>query len=126
MGTGMYYSEVERFKKIESYLEKLAYGSVALDFMVAVGSFLLLHRVGYAKFIIEVSNYAITAEIFIAAVLFLTLIAMKHYKRVILNFDMGTFRMKHKRSSFYARMERQKEIESARAQNKGRPFAYKA
>ncbi len=111
----MYYSEVKRFKKIENYLEKLAYGSVALDFMVAAGSFLLLHRVGYAKFIIEVSNYAITAEIVIAAALFLILIAMKHYKKAILNFDMGTFRMKHKKSSFYARMERQKEIARARA-----------
>ncbi|MCL4387801.1 hypothetical protein M1567_01460 [Candidatus Marsarchaeota archaeon] len=114
----MYYSETERLNKIESYLEKLAYGSVALDFMVAVGSFLLLHRVGYAKFIIEVSNYAITAEIVIAAVLFLALIAMKHYKRVILNFDMETFRMKHKKSSLYAGMERKKEMENFRTQNK--------
>ncbi|MEM0154668.1 MAG: hypothetical protein QW814_02430 [Methanothrix sp.] len=121
----MYYSEVERFKKIENYLEKLAYGSVALDFMVAIGSFLLLHKVGYAKFIIEVSNYAITAEILIAAVLFITLVAMKHYKKVIENFDMGAFRLKYKRSSAYTKIEMQKERANAEIQNKVKLKAYR-
>lgn len=121
----MYYSEIERLKHIESYLEKLAYGSVALDFMVAVGSFLLLHRVGYAEFIIEVSNYAITAEIIIAAVLFIALMAMKHYKKLIADFDIGAFRMKYKKSYPYARVKSQKETASAEIQNKMKLEAYK-
>lgn len=122
----MYYSEIERLKRIESYLERLAYGSVALDFMVAIGSFLLFHRVGYAEFIIEVGNYAITAEIVIATVLFLTLIAMKHYKKIIENLDMGAFRIRYKKSSPYARIKSQKEMAKAEIQNKMELGVYKS
>jgi hypothetical protein len=121
----MYYSEIERFKRMENYLEKLAYGSVALDFMVAMGSFLLLHRVGYARFIIEVSNYAITAEILIAAILFVTLLAMKHYKKVIENFDMSAFRMKYKKGSAYMKIEKQKETANTEIRDKVRFGAYR-
>lgn len=108
----MYYSEVERFKKIERYLEALAYGSVALDFLVAFGSFMLLRRVDYAGFIIQVSNYAITAEIFIAALLFATLLAMKHYKKIVENFGIGTFKIKHKRRRLLFGNERHKSANS--------------
>jgi len=108
----MYYSEIEKLKRIEKYLEELAYGSVALDFMVAVGSFLLLHKIDYAGFIIQVSNYAITAEILIAAILFVTLLAIKHYKKIIENFEIGTFKMKHKKHSILFRSVKQKDAKS--------------
>ncbi|MCL5102340.1 MAG: hypothetical protein M1544_03225 [Candidatus Marsarchaeota archaeon] len=105
----MYYSEIERLKKIEKYLELLAYGSVALDALVAFGSLLLMHGFHYADLIVSISNYAITAEIAIAAVLLATLLAMKHYKNIIYNFDINAFRMKQKRRMRFYKSARSSE-----------------
>lgn len=95
----MYYTEIERLKYIKRMLEKLAYGSIALDFLVAVGSLLLLHNFSYAKLIVTISNYAITAEIIIAAVLMVALLSLKHYNKLINNLDFNRFVIRQKRRS---------------------------
>lgn len=88
----MYYREFQRITKIEKILERLAYLSVILDAMVAVATFLVIRGVQAYSLMLTISNYLLTIEVGFAVVIFASLIALKHYRRVIDGVALATFR----------------------------------
>ena len=101
----MYYSEIMRIKRIENMLSKLAYFSVLLDMLVAVGSFLALHNLKYASTMLTVSDYAISAEIILACVLFALIVALKHFNNLFQALEINAFKSAQARKSGIARLK---------------------
>ncbi len=97
----MYYGEFQRIKRIERYLEKLAYLSVGLDFFVAVATYLVIRGYSFSSFMLLVGGYLLFAEVIIAATMFVAMIALKHYRGIIVNMNRITFNSKYPKSSRY-------------------------
>ncbi|HUC38746.1 MAG TPA: hypothetical protein VL944_01295 [Candidatus Acidoferrum sp.] len=88
----MYYHEFERVKRMEGWLEKLAYISVILDFMISLATLLILKGENYSHFVLTVTGWLITVEMAIIGVLFVALVALKHYNSIMDNFAMAAFK----------------------------------
>lgn len=84
---------------MEKLLEKLAYISVALDFIIAVASFLVIRRAAFSALMLSISGDLIMIEMGVIAVLFVSLMAMKHYGNVVAALEQARFRSKHTRVS---------------------------
>ena len=93
----MYYSEHARVKRIEKLLEKLAYISVGLDFIIAVASFLVIRRAAFSALMLTISGDLIMIEMGVIAGLFVILMAMKHYGNLVAALEQARFRNKHAR-----------------------------
>ena len=91
----MYYTEFARIQRMEKLLERLAYVSVGLDVFVAMATFLVTKGLPYSSFMLMLSGYLMAIEVGIAAVLFSALVALKHYRKLIDNVALGTFRQVH-------------------------------
>jgi hypothetical protein len=91
----MYYNDFQRIKRMEKMLERLAYLSVFLDAMVAVATFLVIRGVDAYSLMLTISNYFLTIEVAFAAVIFGTLIALKHYRKIIDGVALTSFRNKY-------------------------------
>ena len=91
----MYYSDYKKVKRMEKWLERLAYISVALDFAVALASFLALRRAVFSAVMLTISGDLVLIEMGIIAVLFITLTAMKHYGTVMAALEQARFRSRH-------------------------------
>lgn len=94
---GLYYSDHVRVKRMEKLLEKLAYISVALDFIVALASFLVLKRAAFSSVMLAISGDLVLVEMGIITVIFMTLTAMKHYGRIMAALEQAKFRSRHAR-----------------------------
>jgi hypothetical protein len=95
----MYYSEHVRVKRIERFLEKLAYASVALDAIVAVATLIVIN--GGAKYfskILMMGDYLIFVEVTLAGVAVASVFALRHYKSVVKGLDKAVFRMRYKKA----------------------------
>ena len=97
----MYYTDLQRVKKVESYLEKLAYLSVGLDFFVAVATYLVIQGYGFSSFMLLLGGYLLFAEVIIAAFMFITMIVLRHLRRVMVNVESLSFRSKYPKASRY-------------------------
>lgn len=93
----LYYSEYTRVKRVEKLLERLAYISVGLDFLVALASFLVIKRAAFSAVMLTVGSDLIMIEMAIIGVLFITLTAMKHYNSIMGAFEQARFRSRHTR-----------------------------
>ena len=94
----MYYSELVRVRRIEKFLERLAYSSMAFDVLVAIATlFIMEGGPGYYNFLLMIGDYLIFIEVALAAVAFGSIIALKNYKRIIKRFDRAMFRMRRYR-----------------------------
>ncbi len=91
----MYYSEFERNKKIEGLLEKLAYFSVGLDLLVAVATFFVIRGNESYALMLTISNYLLTIEVGFTVIIFVLLVAMKHYRKVVDTVALTSFRNKY-------------------------------
>ncbi len=91
----MYYSEFARVKRIEKLLERLAYFSVVLDFMVAIATFLIVRGVQSYGALLTISNYLLTIEVFVTAVILVSLVVLKQYRKIIDRVAIATFRSKY-------------------------------
>ncbi len=91
----VYYSERARIKRMEKLLEKLAYISVGLDFIIAVASFLAIRRAAFSALMLTISGDLIMVEMGVIAVLFLTMMAMRHYGSIMTALEQARFRSKH-------------------------------
>ena len=87
----MYYNELERTRRMEGILERLAYWSVGLDFFVAIATLLVMRGAAGSSFMLLVAGYLMFTEVVIVAVLFTLLIAVRHYRKVIDAFMLNTF-----------------------------------
>lgn len=93
----MYYSELVRVKRIEKFLEQLAYSSMALDALVAVATlFIIEGGPNYYNFVLKIGNYLIFIEVALAALVFASIMALKHYKGMVKRFDRAMFRIRRK------------------------------
>ncbi|MGC8776655.1 MAG: hypothetical protein ACP5P2_01775 [Candidatus Micrarchaeia archaeon] len=92
----MRYSDLARIKKIKKMLEYIAYGSLALDVGIAIVTLVSVHY--YAKeisTILTFLNYGLTAVVLVSLILFLALLFLSHYEKIIEKFaDLG-FRLKN-------------------------------
>ncbi len=95
----MYYNDFQRIKRMEKTLERLAYLSVFLDAMVAVATFLVIRGVQAYSLMLTISNYLLTIEVAFAAVIFASLVALKHYRSVIDRAALASFRNKYMASN---------------------------
>ena len=91
----MRYSDLQRIKKIKKMLEYIAYGSLAFDFGISIVTLASIHF--YAKeleTILTYLNYGLTGVILFSGILFLALVFLSHYEKIIERFaDIG-FRLK--------------------------------
>ncbi|MFI5412659.1 MAG: hypothetical protein ACHQX1_02100 [Candidatus Micrarchaeales archaeon] len=91
----MYYSQFERIQRMEKLLERLAYFSVVLDFLVAVATFLVIRGVQSYSLMLTISNYLLTVEVGFTLIIFVSLVALKHYRKIIDRVAITTFRSKY-------------------------------
>ncbi len=95
----MYYTDYERVKKIEKWLERLAYISVVLDFFIALASFLVLRGDIFSSLMLSIAGDLIMVEMIIIGVLFVTLVALKHYNNILGGFALATFKNRQMRNA---------------------------
>ncbi len=80
---------------MEKLLERLAYFSVFLDFLVAIATFLVIRGVQSYSLMLTISNYLLTVEVVFALVIFVSLVALKHYRKIIDKVAITSFRSKY-------------------------------
>ncbi|MFP3278934.1 MAG: hypothetical protein RXP92_01330 [Candidatus Micrarchaeota archaeon] len=96
----MRYSTLKKIEKIKKLLEYIAYGSLGFDAGISVVTLVSLHL--YAKeldLILKYLNYGLTAVVLLSVFLFLILLVMSHYEKMIESFLELKFRMKIKRKN---------------------------
>ncbi len=82
---------MSRIRKIRKGLDTLAYASVGLDFLVGIVTLASLKYYSNVSGILMYLDYALAAEIAIAGVLFVTLLSLSHYERVLDGFSYAGF-----------------------------------
>lgn len=92
----MYYSEHQRVIRMERLLEKLAYFSVALDFVVALASYYVLQGAAFSSSLLAISGDLMIVEVALTAIIFVALVAVKHYKKVEKGLKMAAFKNKYR------------------------------
>jgi hypothetical protein len=95
----MYYSEFMRIKGMERLLERLAYLSVGLDFIVAAATYLLMRGYSFSQTMLVWSGYLLFAEVVIACILFIAMLGMRHFKKVMRHIDIVSFKSRYRRQS---------------------------
>jgi hypothetical protein len=91
----MYYSELVRVKRIEKFLERLAYSSMAFDVMVAIATlFIVEGGPAYYNFVLMIGDYLIFVEVALAAVAFGSIVTLKNYKKIVKGFDRTMFKIR--------------------------------
>jgi len=96
----MRYSTLKKVEKIKKLLEYIAYGSLGFDAGISVVTLVSLHL--YAKeldLILKYLNYGLTAVVLLSVFLFLVLLVMSHYEKMIERFLELKFRMKVKKKN---------------------------
>ncbi|MGC9099300.1 MAG: hypothetical protein ACP5HW_01995 [Candidatus Micrarchaeia archaeon] len=94
----MKYSDIERIKKIRRTLDYIAYGSLAFDAGIALITLISVHF--YAKELttaLKYLNYGLTAVIVISGILFLILLYLSHYEKMIEKFAELNLRLRFQR-----------------------------
>lgn len=91
----MYYRDFEKIQRMERMLEKLAYLSVFFDFLVALATFFVLRGIQSYSYLLTISSYLLTVEVVIAGILFVSLVALKHYRKIVNGVALASFRSKY-------------------------------
>jgi hypothetical protein len=95
----MYYSELVRVKRIEKFLERLAYSSMAFDVIVAVATlFIVEGGPAYYNFVLMIGDYLIFVEVALATLAFASIVALKNYKVIAKKFDKAMFKIRRYRT----------------------------
>ncbi len=87
----MYSGDLLRIRRIRKSLDTLAYASVGLDFLVGIATLVSLKYYSNVSSVLLYLDYALAAEIVIAAVLFGTLLSLSHYERILDTFSYAGF-----------------------------------
>ncbi|MDE1833419.1 MAG: hypothetical protein KGH58_03305 [Candidatus Micrarchaeota archaeon] len=93
----MYYREFARIKKIENFLENLAYASILLDAGLSVATLLVIKGVlsASASFV-ALADYLVFIEVILAGVMLAVILALKHYSKLTSGIDRLIFKAKYK------------------------------
>jgi hypothetical protein len=95
----MYYSELVRVRRIEKFLERLAYSSMAFDVLVAVATlFIIEGGPNYYSFILMIGDYLIFIEVALATLAFASIVVLKNYKAIAKKFDKTVFKIRRYRT----------------------------
>lgn len=92
----MRYSDIKRIKRIKKILEYIAYGSLAFDVGIALITLISTHF--YAKSletILTYLNYGLTGVVLVSLFLFVTMLLLSHYEKIIESFASMGFRLSH-------------------------------
>ena len=90
------YSQVKRIKHVEGILEKIAYLSIVLDVFVGTATFLALRNVTYSSSLLRVGDYLIFLERLLAVLVFVLLMALKHYNTLMDSLTLLRLRKRRK------------------------------
>ena len=93
----MYYKEFKRIERMSSLIERIAYFSVGLDFFVAIATLFMLKGFKYSMTMLVWGGYLLFAEVVLTGIVFAALLVLKHYKRIVGNIAMLSFRSRHAR-----------------------------
>ncbi len=88
----MYYGDYQKVKKMELLLQKLAYISVGLDFLIALATVLILRGANFSHTMLLITGYLMTIEMAVIGVVFAALMALKHYSNIMDNFALAAFK----------------------------------
>lgn len=102
---------------MEELFESLAYISVGLDFIVAFASFLVIKGAAYSKLMLTIGGDLIMVEMVIIGVLFIMMLALKHYSAVMRGFASMAFKNRQMRRDAGTRFRRLFGIRIAAPQN---------
>ncbi len=81
----MLYSNIVRIRRIRKLIEYVAYGSLALDFAIAIVTLVSVNAYLRNASISEVLlglNIALTVEVILTSILFLALLFLSHYEKI--------------------------------------------
>jgi hypothetical protein len=98
----MYYSEFMRIRSMERLLERLAYFSVGLDFLVAIATFLLIKGYSFSQEMLTIGGYLLFVEVVIAAILFISMVGLRHFKKAMTRIDIITFKSRYRKQSKFS------------------------
>jgi len=95
----MLYSNIERIRKIRKMIELIAYGSLALDFAIAIVTLVSVNAYIRNFSISEILfglNVALTVEVILTSILFLALLFLSHYEKIIDGFVDLRFKIRNR------------------------------
>ncbi len=91
----MLYKELNRIERLKKLLEYVAYGSLGLDAAIAIVTLVSVNIYkGQLDQILLYLNYSLTVEVLISVVLFLALVVLSHYEKLIDGFAEIGFKIK--------------------------------
>ena len=73
----MYYNGLDRIRKFQKALERVAYVSVGTDFVIAGATYMVIRNTPYSNFILLVSDYIDMFIVAIVSMMMLTIVLMK-------------------------------------------------
>ncbi len=88
----MYYGDYDRVKKMERLLQRLAYISVGLDFVIALASLLVLRGAAFSSTFLKISGDLMLIEMIVIGMTFTMLMALKHYSSIMDSFAEAAFK----------------------------------
>lgn len=84
---------------MEKWLERLAYISVVLDFFIALASFLVLRGAMFSSLMLSITGDLIMVEMAMIGLLFVILVALKHYNNIMDGFALAAFKNRQIRAA---------------------------
>jgi hypothetical protein len=73
----MYYSGLDRIRRLQKTLEKIAYVSVGTDFVIAGATYMVIRNTPYSNSLLMVSDYIDMFIVIVVSMLMFTLVLMK-------------------------------------------------
>ena len=93
----MYYRQFARIRRIEKFLENLAYASIVLDAGLSIATLLVIKgALSTSAAFVAISDYLVFIEVILAVVMFTAILSMKHYSKFTSGIDRLIFKAKYK------------------------------
>lgn len=83
-------------KKIDRFFIILGYLSILLDVIVTTATFFFIRNIEYSHQFLVISDYLVSIEVVLAAVMFAVLLALRHYDSVIMRLSIALGRLKRR------------------------------
>lgn len=93
----MYYRQFARIRRIEKFLENLAYASIVLDAGLSVATMLVIKgTISSSAAFVAISDYLVFIEVILAVVMFSAILGLRHYSKVPQMVDKLIFKAKYR------------------------------
>ena len=74
---------LEGAKRIERLFVILGYFSILIDVIVTTATFFFIRQIPYSYQFLVISDYLVTIEVILAAIMFAVLVILRHYDNII-------------------------------------------